>query len=314
MKKDFQPYYLFTSKSRLDKAINSLLGIVEGISVDLENDELNYLAQWITEQDEYQNQHPFNELIPVVSNALKDGVLSKDERDDIIWLCEKLRSTEFFEITTADMQRLHAIMGGIAADGVITVDELLGLSDWLSEHEHLKKCWPYDEVDSIVTAVLADKRIDEKEHSLLMSFFSEFVSVQNNHVIFQLPISSEVTLQGLYAACPEITFDNSVFCFTGASSNCTRKELNEIVVNLGGKVINSVTSSLNFLVIGSDGNPCWAYACYGRKVEIAVNLRRQGSHLLIVHENDFNDAIADRGGAQLWPAGQLLTLPHSPHW
>jgi hypothetical protein len=299
MSKDLRPYYLFTTKSRLDKAVNSLLGIVEGISVDLKinDDELNYLAQWITEQDEYQNQHPFNELIPVLSNALKDGVLSKDERDDIVWLCEKLRSTEFFEITTADMQRLHAMMGGIAADGVITVDELSGLSDWLLDHEHLKKCWPYDEVDSIVTAVLADKRIDEKEHSLLMSFFSEFVSAQNNHVISHLPVSSEVTLQGLCAVCPEITFDDSVFCFTGASSKRTRKELNEIVVNLGGKVINSVTSSLTFLVIGSDGNPCWAYACYGRKVEVAVNLRRQGSRLLIVHENDFNDAIADKGVA-----------------
>lgn len=299
MKKDSQPYYLFTSKSRLDKVINSLLGIVEGISVDLKinDDELNYLAQWIAEQDEYKTRHPFNELVPVVSNALKDGIMTKDERDDIVWLCEKLRSTEYYEVTTADMQRLHALMGGIAADGAITVDELSGLSDWLSEHEHLKTCWPYDEVDSIVTAVLADKHIDEKEHGLLMTFFSEFISTHDNRVISQLPEQSEVTLQGLCAVCPEINFENSVFCFTGASSNRTRKELNEIVVNLGGKVINSITSSLNFLVIGSDGNPCWAYACYGRKVEIAVNLRRQGSHLLIVHENDFNDALADKGVA-----------------
>lgn len=298
MKRDLRPYYLFTSKSRLDKAINSLLGLVEGISVDLKinDDELNYLAQWISEQDEYQTHHPFNELIPVVSNALKDGVLSKDERDDIVWLCNKLRSTEYYEVTTADMQRLHALMGGIAADGTISVDELSGLSDWLSDHEHLKKCWPYDEVDSIVTAVLADKRIDEKEHSLLMTFFSEFVSTQSNHVIAQLPEPSEVTLQGLCAVCPEIDFENSVFCFTGASSRLTRKELNDIVVSLGGKVVNSITSSLTYLVIGSEGNPCWAYACYGRKVEAAVNLRRQGSHLLIVHENDFHDAVADKGG------------------
>ncbi|HNK63346.1 MAG TPA: BRCT domain-containing protein [Anaerolineales bacterium] len=296
MKKDIRPYYIFTSKSRLDKSINSLLGIVEGISADLKinDDELNYLAQWISEQEEYQTQHPFNELIPIVSNALKDSVLSIDERDDIVWLCEKLRSTEYYEVTTADMQRLHALMGGIAGDGMITVDELSGLSDWLSEHEHLKTCWPYDEVDSIITAVLADKRIDEKEHGLLMTFFSEFVSTQDNRVISQVPEPSEVTLQGLCAVCPEIEFENSVFCFTGASSKRTRKELNEIVTSLGGKVTNSISSSINYLVIGADGNPCWAYACYGRKVEAAVNLRRQGKRLLIVHENDFNDAVADK--------------------
>lgn len=295
MNKDLQPYYFFTSKSRLDKVINSLLGIVEGITVDLKinDDEINYLAQWVKEQDEYQSQHPFNELIPVVSNALKDGMLTQDERDDIVWLCEKLRSTEYFEITTADIQRLHAIMGGIAADGIITVDELSGLSNWLSDHEHLKTCWPYDEVDSIVTAVLADKLVDEKEHNVLLDFFSEFVAIKNNRVISHLHVSTDINLQGLCAVCPEITFKNSVFCFTGTSAKHTREELHNIVTNLGGKAVNSITSSLNYLVIGSDGNPCWAYACYGRKVEMAVKLRKQGSHLLLVHENDFHDAVAD---------------------
>jgi hypothetical protein len=35
----------------------------------------------------------------------------------------------------------------------------------------------------------------------------------------------------------------------------------------------SVVRGLNYLVIGADGNPCWTYACYGRKVEAAVILR-----------------------------------------
>ena len=51
------------------------------------------------------------------------------------------------------------------------------------------------------------------------------------------------------------------------------------------------TKQTDFLIIGADGNPCWAYACYGRKVEKAVHLRKQGSRLLIVHENDFWDAV-----------------------
>jgi hypothetical protein len=58
-------------------------------------------------------------------------------------------------------------------------------------------------------------------------------------------------------------------------------------------VASSVSSKVDYLIIGADGNPCWAYACYGRKVEMAVQLRKQGSRLQLIHEHDFHDAIAD---------------------
>lgn len=52
-------------------------------------------------------------------------------------------------------------------------------------------------------------------------------------------------------------------------------------------------NAADFLVVGADGNPCWAFACYGRKVEMAIDYRKQGCKLLIVHENDFWDAARD---------------------
>jgi hypothetical protein len=52
-------------------------------------------------------------LVPVVQAAVADGVLTQDEHDDVVWLCGRLASTEYFGQTTADMQRLHAILGGI---------------------------------------------------------------------------------------------------------------------------------------------------------------------------------------------------------
>ncbi len=48
-------------------------------------------------------------------------------------------------------------------------------------------------------------------------------------------------------------------------------------------------------MVGAKGNPCWAFACYGRKVEEAMALRKAGNRLLIVHENDFFDALEDAG-------------------
>ena len=75
-----------------------------------------------------------------------------------------------------------------------------------------------------------------------------------------------------------------------------RSEFEMKIAALGGIPHPRVTKDLNYLVIGSCGNPCWAYACYGRKVEMAMRLRREGSRLMIIHENDLWDAMMDAGG------------------
>lgn len=294
MEKEQSGYFKFTGKSRLDKSINSLLGIVEGISADskINSAELSFLNHWMNEHREVATLHPFNELIPVVTTALADGVLSEEEHQDIRWLCERLTSSEFYDGVTAKLQRLHAIVGGIASDARVTEEELRELSDWLADHDQLKSCWPYDEIDSLVTKVMSDGRIDETEHVVIQRFFSEFVTLFDERTIVS-PLLNGESVVGLCAVCPEIRFIGSTFCFTGASSRHSRTEFAEIVQRLGGSAVSGVAGKLNYLVIGADGNPCWSYACYGRKVEKAVELRKQGKRIVIVHENDFHDAVLD---------------------
>lgn len=288
-------YIKFTAKSRLDKAVNSLLGIIEGIAIDglINPMELDFLEMWLAEHAELRERHPFNELIPVVEIALADRVLTEEEREDITWLCERLRSDDFYDKTTADLQRLHAILGSIIADTEISEMELRGLSQWLDDHDHLRSCWPYDEIGSLVTNVLSDKKIDAQEHQLLNRFFSEFVALLDGRTIVSAPLSDGDSIVGLCAVCPDISFAGNKFCFTGASSRYTRSELVETVSRLGGEVVPSPSGKVNYLVIGADGNPCWAYACYGRKVEKAVALRKAGVRILIIHEHDFHDAVSD---------------------
>jgi NAD-dependent DNA ligase len=297
MHPDHRQYFKFTPKARVEKSVNSLLGIVEGVAIDgsINDSEISFLNLWLKEHADVRDKHPYTELIPVVQEAIADGILSRDEHDDIVWLCERLRSTEFFDKTTADLQRLHAILGGIVSDGQISEAELRGLSVWLGEHEHLKSCWPYDEIGSLITGVLKDQIIDEQEHILLKDFFSEFIAIMDDRTITSPVIEESQHIVGLCAVCPEIEFKGSKFCFTGASSRHTRASLVATVEKLGGEVTPSVTKQVRYLVIGSDGNPCWAYACYGRKVEKAVELRKQGIRILIIHENDFHDAVVDVG-------------------
>jgi hypothetical protein len=295
MHSDHSKYFKFTSRSRLEKSVNSLVGIIEGIAIDAQINpfELGFLKRWLDEHTELLNRHPYTELMPVIQAALADGVLSQDEREDIPWLCERVMSTEFFDRTTAGLQRLHGIVGGIIADGEVTENELRGLSNWLDDHDYLRTCWPYDEVASIITAVMSDGKIDDEEQQMLRAFFSEFVQVLDEATIVSPSVSIGQSITGLCAVCPEIKFVGNKFCFTGSSSRHTRKDLSSLVKKIGGEVSASLTSSVSYLVIGAEGNPCWAYACYGRKVEQAVALRKAGSRILLVHENDFHDAVAD---------------------
>lgn len=296
MHPDHVEYRRFTGKSELEKSVNSLAGLIEGITIDSEinESEMIFLQAWLDEHQEIEHRHPYNELIPVVRGAIADGKLTEDEKQDVLWLCSRLTASEFYDAATADMQRLHAILGGIAADGKVSEAELNGLSDWLADHEHLRTRWPYDEVDSLITDVLQDKKIDEKEHRMLLGYFSEFTSLLDDRTITSPPVAeSDGTIVGVCAVCPTIEFDGSTFAFTGASFKYKRTDFADVVRAQGGVVLPGVSAKLTYLIVGAEGNPCWAYACYGRKVEQAVQLRRKGIRIVLVHENDFHDAVAD---------------------
>lgn len=296
MHPDNHQYFRYTTKSRLDKALKTLVGIIEGITIDstINSREFAFLADWVQQCDDVRDRHPFNELVPVVEEAMRDGVLRDEEVTDILWLCDKLsEKAGFYDKATNDMQRLHGILCGILADGKVTDDELRGLSAWIDEHDHLKTMWPYDEIASIITGVMTDGKIDDGEQKMLQALFSDFVIIEDDTTITNPAITEAGTITGLCAVCPDISFQSACFCFTGSSARYKRDDLRAVVEQLGGKFTNNVSKSVDFLVIGSDGNPCWAYACYGRKVEAAVNLRKQGHKILLVHENDFHDAVAD---------------------
>lgn len=59
----------------------------------------------------------------------------------------------------------------------------------------------------------------------------------------------------------------------------------------GGYIVDHVSSKLNYLVVCDEKNTCWAFTCYGRKIEEAIKHRKQGANLVIVHEYDLYDAL-----------------------
>lgn len=155
-----------------------------------------------------------------------------------------------------------------------------------------------DELDALTTKVLRDGHIDEGEHRLLLHFFNEFLAVLDERTVVRPLAFHGPELSGaLCAIAPALRFEARKFCFTAASTKFKRTDFEAVVRRLGCEALSNVTVKLGYLVIGAAGNPCLAFACYGCKVEKAVALRRKGVRVVILHENDFHDAVLDSPSA-----------------
>lgn len=284
----------FNDKSILDKALNTFEGILIGISIDQEmtNTEIGCLIQWCVDNQALFNIKPYDELFKQVFAAVEENVLKNEEKEDLLWLCRRLRSDGvYYDRITHDMQVLQGILYGILADKKITKEELAGLQDWLYDNEQLSSCYPYDEICSLVHQVLRDGIVTAEEEHALKVFFSQFANIECKCLPCTEHEKNLLTISGICAFAPEITVADHLFCFTGKSEKASRSELAEIIAERGGKFSDSVTAKTDYLIIGNDGNQCWAFSCYGRKVEKAIDLRKKGKHILIVNELDFWDSL-----------------------
>jgi hypothetical protein len=231
-----------------------------------------------------------------VSEAVSDGILDDEERADLLYWCDRLTSpSPFYSVATADMQRLHGILGGVGADGVVSEEELRGLREWMENAENLRGTWPYDEVDSLITHVLSDGRIDAAEHEFLVGFTRGFLGSTDGLAAETTPFAEDAVRRGICAVDPEVTFEGKRFCVTGSSPQSSRRQILGVIEKLGGVVHKSVVKKLDYLIVAADRSLHWAFSCYGRKVEAAMALRRDGAQLVVVHESDFWDAARDHG-------------------
>ncbi len=269
-------YLRFIGPQRIQKAFHTLEGILKGIALDgkIEPLEQKELSDWCEDHHKFANRHPFNEIFPQISTG-----------------------NSYADEITGDIQRLQGIVHGITADGKIEKEELEALQNWLDENEQLVGCYPYDELNTVISSVLKDGMVDAQEHEQLLQFFTSFVNFSLAKRVSQcrqaVLSKKELTLPGVCAMCPTIEFPERYFCLTGLSGKGRKSDFANAVTELHGIFVDSVPQFLNYLVVGSVANPAWAFCCYGRKIEAAMKFRKEGKRILIVHENDFWDSAED---------------------
>lgn len=297
--KEYDEYRMFTGPAELHKAVNTLSGIVAGITTDgkISEDEVNELSNWCILHEHLINRHPFDELIPLIRAAYEDEIITSEESSDIIWLCNNFISdAKYYDLVTSSLQFLSGLLHGIMADGELADNEIKHLQTWLSANTFLEGCYPFDEIESLVSAILLDGIITNEEREMLIAFIGEFIDTSMSYNIdepFLRSLQEKYSITGVCSICQELDFESGVFCFTGKSLQASRNEIADIVVSHGGTYNDRVTKKTDYLIVGNAGNPCWAYSCYGRKIEQAVDLRKSGGKIKIINEIDFWDILED---------------------
>lgn len=298
-REDIHKIRKFTTKSEANKVLNTLKGLVEGINIDniINETEINELDNWWKKHFDLISKAPFNEIIPLVKQICEDKQITNEEYLDLKWTVDNIISqNRYYDIVTCKIQELEGIFHGILSDNEITNDEIDNLESWLFDNEDLMGTYPFDEIESLIIGIKEDGVITDKERNYLKLFLSEFIDSKNSNTINFDEINKlrdDITLSGICTINPLIEFKDKQFCFTGISKKYKRKEIAEKIENLGGIYKDSLSSKTDYLIIGDDSNPCWAFSCYGRKVETAMNMRKEGNKISIIKEIDFIDATIE---------------------
>lgn len=296
--KELHEYHQFMGKAEMHKSINTLAGLLNGIAIDetINASELDEIKNWLELHKPLMDRHPFNEIVPAIEVALCDGTLDTEEVNDILWLCNRLLHSsdfsEYYNATTSSIQELEGILHGIMADNQISDVEITNLESWMDDNDYLRGTYPFDEIYSLIVSAKSDGKISDDERNMLQAFFATFIDTRESYNVNEFEvkrIQGKYSIGGICAVCPEIAIVGKTFCFTGASKRATRQEIADQIAQKGGVFNNNVTKDTDYLIVGADGNPCWAFSCYGRKVEKAIELRKAGQTIILVHEFDFWD-------------------------
>ena len=197
-------------------------------------------------------------------------------------------SGKFYSKNTRDVQRLHGLLAGVVCDGTLSIDEAKALNTWMKEHDYLEDDVFFQEVYTSLRPVRTKQDdLTDFDIQALFKQIKRYVD-PDDHGTLRTKIE---TIDNPDFFKGQLLIENALYCFTGTSSRFKKKDWKTLIENNGGKFIDDMTTTVNYLVICNKGNKAWAHVSYGRKFEEAKKWQQQGHDIKIITEDDFIQAI-----------------------
>lgn len=284
------------------RALSRLEGIMRGIMADQDINaaEREELLLWLESHQNLIDVCPFDDAYKIAWKAGKNGYIDLHEWEDLIQFCSETAQASV-DTLTKDIRTLHGYLQGVVADKSINVRELESLKAWMFSHQSTIDKWPFNKVSRLIESVIDDGIISDDEQKELISFFTDFserlvdgfvpdYGVQNSKPWTKTDAPVVETIDHICNRSALIRIQDHSFCFTGQMKAGKRSDIHKHLSLIGGIAKDGVTKDLNYLVIGANSNPCWAYSTYGRKIEKVMEGNNCGCNIIILHEDDYLSA------------------------
>lgn len=201
-------------------------------------------------------------------------------------LHKEFENSRFFHAARMDRRGADVLAGlaaGIAADGVVTIDEARFLRQWIdTQLAHLD-----DPVINLlyqrINLMLQDGVLDAEESAELLDTLRGFAGIAGTNP--SATAYSSPNPLPLNRPEPEIVCEGRMFVFTGTMAFGPRRECERLVKERGADIGSGVSKKVHYLVVGSIGNEQWLHSSYGTKILRAVELREQGTPIAIIGED-----------------------------
>jgi len=266
-------------KSILQKAMNSIYGIIFGIGCDnvIRVKENKAIYNWMDEYVEYECDPEFNKCYTLLHQVLEDDFISIEEYYLLMkCVCSYITSNTYSD-STLSMQILKGIIEGIAVDNEVNSEEANKLYQWMAANVALKGNYPFDKIFITLEKFLENGVIDQEEEKELLAIFNQLSNPQQGQNLQQEQNPQQV--QKL-----ELDLTSKVCCLTGTFSNGSKSDIESFIICKGGTCIAGLNQKVDYLVVGGQGSSEWKYGNYGAKVSKAVQMQEKGVVIQIISE------------------------------
>ncbi len=189
-----------------------------------------------------------------------------------------------------EMKRsLGALLGiaqGLICDGHLSNNEIIFLNEWLNNNDAIAASWPGDVIHARIRSVLADGIVTEPERDHLTETLQQLLGGSLDEIADSTHVTGLAFDKSAHVEFPEFRF-----CLTGDFVYATRGVCIDAIEKRGGIVINNITKKLRYLVIGGLGSKEWKHGSFGGKIEKAMEYKRNGLPILIVHEDQWTSSL-----------------------
>lgn len=288
LNKDAQPYGRFNQIANIEKAINSLHGIMLGITADnkLKPAEQAFLDLWLKTHAEVSDDPDMIDIVDVLNDVLADGVI--DEYEDLFSLINDVNDIREFN-EPGSHNKINQLLGlllGISADDEINEKEIYSLVNWLDTNQLIVEQWPASIIASKLDDILEDGIITEDEKKDLLATVQK---ITGTHFCETGDATDNTT--ECFDDISDIPHDNIGFCFTGKFKSGSRKTVESKAQSLGAMTSKVVLLCTQFLVIGTLASRDWKFQSHGRKIEKAMSLKEKGHDIYVISEEHWLAAI-----------------------